>query len=178
MKRAKVKLTKLFEQLVALVENEMLDRLSVQRLVPHERVQSSRSSNNDMRTLVLALERLNVVLDRRSSVKHTSPQVGHELRESSVFVLDLVGEFSSVAEDDDRHLAVDGFDLLKRGEDEDGRLSHSRLGLAEDIHAEDRLGDTLLLNCRKQGDEKKKLVTEVRQGKVKHTQSLIKARES
>jgi len=35
---------------------------------------------------------------------------------------------------------------VQGGEDEDGRLAHARLGLAEDVHAEDGLRDALVLH--------------------------------
>lgn len=44
------------------------------------------------------------------------------------------------------HLSVDGLDLLQGGQHEDCRLAHSRLGLAQDIHAQDGLGNTLMLD--------------------------------
>ena len=44
------------------------------------------------------------------------------------------------------HLSIDGLDLLQSGQYEDRCLAHSRLGLAQDVHAQDGLGDTLVLN--------------------------------
>ena len=43
-------------------------------------------------------------------------------------------------------LAVDGLELVERREDEDGRLAHAALGLADDVHAEHGLGDALVLH--------------------------------
>ena len=37
------------------------------------------------------------------------------------------------------YLSVDGFDLLQGGEHKDGSLSHTRLGLAQDIHTKHSL---------------------------------------
>lgn len=158
MKGLEVELTELLEELVALIENEVLDGGSVESLVPDEGVESSRSSDDDVRALVLGLEDLDIVLDLGSSVEDRSSKVGHELGESSVLVLDLVGELSGVAENDDGDLSIDGLDLLKGGEDEDGGLSHSGLGLAEDVHSEDRLRNTLLLDCGSEGRGRRTLV--------------------
>ena len=47
------------------------------------------------------------------------------------------------------YLSVDRLDLLEGGEDEDGSLSHAGLGLAENVHAQDGLGDALVLNWKR-----------------------------
>ena len=47
---------------------------------------------------------------------------------------------------EDGDLAVDGLELVERREDEDGRLAHAALGLADDVHAEHGLGDALVLH--------------------------------
>ena len=49
---------------------------------------------------------------------------------------------------EDGDLAVDGLELMERREDEDGRLAHAALGLADDVHAQDGLGDALVLDLR------------------------------
>lgn len=50
----------------------------------------------------------------------------------------------------DQHGALAGnrLDLLKGGEDEDSRLSETRLGLADDVTSEKGLRNAILLNCR------------------------------
>lgn len=48
----------------------------------------------------------------------------------------------------DTHLAVDWLNLLQGGQHEDRRLAHPGLGLAQDVHAQDGLGDALMLHCR------------------------------
>jgi hypothetical protein len=138
--------TELLEQLVALVEDKVLDGRAVEGLVADEGVEPAGRADDNVRALVLGLERLDVGLDRGAAVENARPELGHELGEAGVLVLDLVGELAGVAEDDDGDLAVDGLDLLERGQDEDGRLAHARLGLAENVHTEDRLGDALLLH--------------------------------
>lgn len=45
------------------------------------------------------------------------------------------------------YLSVYGLDLLQRGQNKDCRLPHTRFSLAEDVHAQDGLGDTLVLHC-------------------------------
>ena len=46
-------------------------------------------------------------------------------------------------------LLVLGLEEVEGGEDEDGRLAHARLGLADDVHAQQRLRDALVLHCGK-----------------------------
>jgi len=38
--------------------------------------------------------------------------------------------------------------LLERGQNEDGSLAHTGLGLAEDVHAQNGLRNALVLNCK------------------------------
>ena len=71
---------------------------------------------------------------------------GEVLGEPLVLFADLEGQLAGVAHDDDRHLAVDRLQLLQRGQHEDGSLAHSRLCLAQDVHAEDSLRDALVLD--------------------------------
>ena len=74
------------------------------------------------------------------------------LGEPLVLLGNLEGELPGVAHDQDGDLAVDHLDLLERGQHEDGSLAHAGLGLAQDVHAQDSLGDALVLDW---GREKK-----------------------
>ena len=65
---------------------------------------------------------------------------------AGVFVLDLEGQFSSVTENEDGYFTIHWIQLLESGKDEDGGFPVARLGLAEYVHTEDSLGNTLLLN--------------------------------
>lgn len=44
------------------------------------------------------------------------------------------------------HLSVNRLNLLQSSQHKDGRLAHPRLGLAQDVHAQDGLGNTLMLD--------------------------------
>lgn len=44
------------------------------------------------------------------------------------------------------HLSADWLNLLQGGQHEDRRLAHPRLGLAQDVHAQDGLRNTLVLD--------------------------------
>ena len=101
-----------------------------------------------MRASVLVLQGLHISLDRSTAVEDTRLDVRHVLAEAVVLVANLVSQLTSVAHDNDGDLAVDGLNLLKRGENEDGGLSETRLGLANDITTKQGLGNASLLNCR------------------------------
>lgn len=98
----------------------MSDSSAVERFISNEGVQSTRSSDDDVRAGRLVLEQLLIDLDGRSTVEYSRSNVRHVFTESGVFVLDLVRELPGVTENDDGDLPIDGLDLLKRRRDEDG----------------------------------------------------------
>lgn len=124
----------------------MLHVFGVQYFVSGKGVQSTRCGDNDVGALVLVAEEFGVLCYRCAAVESADTNIGHVLGEASIFVFDLEGEFTSVAEDEDRDFSVDRFELLKRGQDEDGSFPMSRFRLAEYIHTEHRLRDTFLLH--------------------------------
>jgi len=85
------RLTECFQHLVAFVKNKVLDFASVQLLLPDQSHHSSWSSNDNVRTLLLASEQLLVGRDGSSTVEDTGSDVGHELGETGKLVSDLVG---------------------------------------------------------------------------------------
>lgn len=137
----------LVEHLVALVKDEHADATQTQVLVPDKRIKPTGSSNDDVRVSVLVLEKLGILHDGGSTVEDADLDLGHVLGETSVLVLDLEGQLASVAHDHDRALAGDRLDLLEGGEDEDGSLSETGLGLADDVSSKHGLGNADLLNC-------------------------------
>jgi len=140
---------KLFQHLVALVQHKVLDLVRLELLVADEGHHAAGGTDDDVRALVLGGELLGVGRDGGPTVEYVGPDVGHKLGETGEFVSDLVGEFSSVAKNDNSDFAVDRFDLLKAGKDKDGGLTHTRLGLTEDVGTEDSLRDTFLLDLRR-----------------------------
>ena len=139
--------TELLQHLVTLVQDEHLDLRTVKALVTGQSVHPSGSTDNDVRALGLVGQDLLVSLDRGTSVKDRSPDVGHVLGEPVELVLDLESQLSGVTQDDGRNLSVDGLELLEDGQDEDGGFTHTRLGLTENVLTQDGLGDTFLLDC-------------------------------
>jgi len=138
----------LIEHLVALIENKVLDVLELQGALLDESEDTARGTDQDVGAELLVAENVLVSLDGHTTVEHLRANLGKVLAEASVLVLDLEGKLTSVAEDNDSNLTGSGLDLLKRGEDKDSSLSHTRLGLAQNVHTKNRLGNTLLLNYR------------------------------
>ena len=93
-------LTDLIEHLVALIEDEALDVAKTELLVADQGVQTTGSSNNDVRVGLLAGEELDILLHRSTTVENSSLHIGHVLAEPGVFVLNLIGELTSVAHDE------------------------------------------------------------------------------
>lgn len=139
-------LTNLVQHLVTLIEDESLDVAEAKLLVSNQSVQTTRCGDDDVWVGLLVGQKLNVLLHWSTAVKDSGLDVRHVLAESGILVLDLVGELTGVAHDEDRGLAIDGLDLLQTGEHEDGSLSQSRFGLADDIGTENGLRDANLLD--------------------------------
>lgn len=68
------------------------------------------------------------------------------LGETVELVADLEGQLTHVGEHKDLHLAL-GHQLVEGGQHEHGGLAHARLCLAQHIHAQQSLGNALVLHC-------------------------------
>ena len=68
--------------------------------------------------------------------------------ETKELLANLVSQLAGVAEHEGVDLVVHGVELLEHCEDEDGGLTHTGLGLADDILTQDSLRNTLLLNYK------------------------------
>ena len=146
-------LTRLVQHLVALVKDEVLKVGQAEMPVTDKSVDTTGGTNNDVRVSLLVAEQLNVLLDGCSTVEDTDLDVGQELGETVVLVPDLVGQLTSVAHDQDRsdtrlRLLVH---LLQGSKDEDGCLSETGLGLAENVVTKNGLRNGNLLDCRARG---------------------------
>lgn len=142
-----MQLTDLVENLVALIEHEALDVAETQVLVAYQGVETTRSGDDDVRELLLVLELVDVVLDGSTTVEDGGLDIRQVLAETSVLVLDLVGQLTGVAHDDNRALAGDRLDLLKGSQDEDGSFTETRLGLTKNVGSKDSLRNAGLLDC-------------------------------
>ena len=142
--------TGLVKHLIALIKDEVLQIGKAEVPVADESVDTAGGTNNNVGVSVLVGKKLDVRLDGCSAVEDTDPDIGQELGETVVLVPDLVGQLTSVAHDQNRGDTRLGLlvHLLQGGEDEDGCLSETGLGLAENVVTEDGLRNGDLLDCR------------------------------
>lgn len=96
---------------------------------------------------LLVGENFFILLDVSTAVEDRSLDLRHVLAEPLVLVTDLEGQLAGVAHNQDRSFSSNRLDLLKRAKNEDGRLSETRLCLAENIGSEDCLRNADLLDC-------------------------------
>lgn len=132
------------EDTIALVQDKMLDSVQFQVLVTGKTKDTTGSSDDNVRAIVL--EDFLVLLDRNTSVKDGSLDGRQILAESLVLVGNLKGQFAGVANDQDADLCFLHVGLLQSSQGKDGSLSHSRLGLADNVTSQDGLWDGLVLD--------------------------------
>jgi hypothetical protein len=101
-----------------------------------------------MRMSVLIVENVDIFLHGDTAEEDRCFDIREILGEAVIFIVDLVRQLTSVAHDNYRSLAINRLDLLKCREHEDGSLSETRFGLADNIVSKDGLRDAELLNCR------------------------------
>lgn len=133
IQRHYTKLTNLVKHLVTLVENKSLDVAERKLLVADEGVKTTGSSDDDVGESVLVRQSLDILLDGSTTVEDGGLHIRKILAESSVFVLDLISQLTSVAHNQDGTLPRNRLQLVKGGKYEDSRLSKTGLGLAENI---------------------------------------------
>jgi len=136
----------LLQHAVALVQNEVLDAGQNQRLLPAQRQYPPGRPHDNVRLVVG--QNLPVVLDVDAAVEHRRLDRRQVLGEPFVLVGDLEGQLAGVAQHDDLDVVVVGgrVELVEGRQHEDGGLPHPRLGLADDVPAQHRLGDALVLD--------------------------------
>ena len=149
------------QHFVALVQDKVLDALEVEGLGADEAEDAARGADHDVRAVLL--QGLLVLVDGHTAEEDGDLQVLHVLGETLVLLRDLEGQLTGVAHGDDGRgadraenyarsalpaldLPIGDFELLESGQDENGRLTHTGLGLADNIHTSDGLGDALVLN--------------------------------
>jgi hypothetical protein len=91
-------LTDFLKHFVALIEDEDLEVREVKVTLLDEGKDTAWSTNNDVR-LFESLEKSDVLVDGNTTIDHLCSDVWKLGRETSEFLLDLIGEFSVVAED-------------------------------------------------------------------------------
>lgn len=139
--------TDLVQHLVTLVQNEGFDVAQGECLVPHESVEATRCSNDDVGVCLLVLQEFDVLNDWCSTVEDRGLHIWEVLAEARVLVLDLIRKLASMAHDENLALSLYGFELMQCCQDKDRGLTETRLGLAENIDVEHGGWNAYLLNC-------------------------------
>lgn len=134
------------QNLVTLVNDERLHVVQTDALLGNKSVQSTGSGHHNVWACVLVLQLFQVARNRDTTVEDVSLHVWHVLRETGIFVTDLVCQFSGVTDHQGGDLTGNRVQLLQRGQHENGSFTQTGLGLAQDIGTQNRLGDTDLLN--------------------------------
>mmetsp|Transcript_13392 Transcript_13392/g.34357 ORF Transcript_13392/g.34357 Transcript_13392/m.34357 type:complete len:374 (-) Transcript_13392:267-1388(-) len=132
------------QHLVALVQHKVAHRGQVKKLLVAQRQHAPGRAHHNVRRVLL--QHLLVLLDRQAP-----EEIGHldALKvpaKALKLVADLERQLTGVAQHDGRHLALLRLQLLQHGQHEDCSLTHTRLGLANDVHAQDGLWDALMLD--------------------------------
>lgn len=91
-------------------------------------------------------QKLNVFVDGLSSIDDLSPYLWKVHRESCELLLDLICQFSSMAENEGRYWLRVLRQLMEDGEDKYSGLAHTRFGLAEHIDTNHCIWDAFLLD--------------------------------
>merc|ERR1711957_159456 len=134
----------LINALITLVKNELSQFIELQILVLHESLDAARSSNQDVRAIVL--QHLHVLRNRRASVDDARLYSFEVLGKSIKLKLYLVCQLARVADYQAFHSFLGGIDLLQGCEHEHCSLAHTRLSLADNVRAQDGLRDTFMLD--------------------------------
>lgn len=151
-----IQLTQLFQHLITLIKDEVLQVLEIEFLVANQRQDASWCADNDVRCR--RLQRLLVLLDRHAAKEHGNLDAGHILAETLVLLADLESELTRVTHDEHVGLIVSRLELLECGENEYCCFAHTAFRLAEDVHTQDGLWNAFVLNCttKLQGKQKRK----------------------
>lgn len=95
-------LTQLLQHFITLIKHKVFDVLQAEALVVDEGQGTSRSSDDNVRTVLL--QDFLVLLDGQATKEHGHLDTGHVLGEALILFADLEGQLSSVAHYKNRHL--------------------------------------------------------------------------
>jgi len=136
--------TKTFQTTVTLVQNKVLEVLQVQVAVLNELLETTGGSDNNLWGI---LQGFLVLGDGNTTKELANPNVLHVSLETLKLDEDLMGQLAGVANHQCQYTRVCVvFQLFENRDDKDGCFSHSTLGLAQHISAQNCLGDALVLH--------------------------------
>jgi hypothetical protein len=119
------------EHLVRLVQDEHLHRVGLEEAALDHIMDTTRSTNDDLRAV---LESLHVLADAGAADARVALDV-HEVSDGDDHLLDLLGQLTGRGKDEGLALLDGGIDLLENRDGEGGGLAGSGLGLRDDIVA-------------------------------------------
>jgi len=135
---------------IELINDEELDVADVHLLLLDEGAKTAGGTDDDGGAVLL--EGADVLVLRDTTEEDGGGAVREVLVEALEFAFDLVSKFAGVDDDDglDGGLftSLRGGDLFEESEDEDGGLTHTSLGLGEDVTTEHSLRENLVLDFR------------------------------
>jgi len=138
----------LFQHLVAFIQDEIPQIVQFQISLLNQIEDSARSSNDNLRWF--GFEDFLLISNGFSSIEDLGLDL-QEFAQSDEFFVDLVGEFSGVAQDQSRNRVWFLLELLQNGNHKDGRFAHPRLGLTQHIIAQNGVRNTFILDCWEEG---------------------------
>lgn len=138
------------KELIALIKNKELDVLQAQGSLVRKGGNAARSTDNDVRGVGLQEFPLRGNVQASDDHLDADSRGSEVLLEALKLLLDLNRQFTGVSHDDSASLSINRLDLMQDRQDEDGSLTHTRLGLADNILAVYGGGDGLLLDCTRQ----------------------------
>mmetsp|Transcript_24460 Transcript_24460/g.43850 ORF Transcript_24460/g.43850 Transcript_24460/m.43850 type:complete len:202 (-) Transcript_24460:944-1549(-) len=134
---------------ITLIQNKVLNMIQLECLLPRQSQNTSRGAHHNVRTIIL--NHIPVGLDGNPTIEYRSLHFRQILGEPLVLVRNLEGQFTSVTENQHTDLILPrreciGIQLVESCQHKNSRLTHTTLGLADDIHTEDSLGDAFMLD--------------------------------
>jgi hypothetical protein len=121
---------------ITLIHDETLEVRNIEILLLDQLLDTARGTDDNVRHL--SLEKVLVLLDGDTAEEDLDLDLGKILGETDVLLADLISELTGVAKNKGINLVL-GFELLERSNDEDSRLTSTRLGLADDIMGVDSI---------------------------------------
>mmetsp|Transcript_19066 Transcript_19066/g.37424 ORF Transcript_19066/g.37424 Transcript_19066/m.37424 type:complete len:219 (-) Transcript_19066:95-751(-) len=135
----------LLENLIALINDKVLDVGKIHNLVLDGELEHA-AGGTDNNVGAVLLEDLAVLSGGDTTEEHGGLDILEELAEALVLVVNLKGKLTGVAEHNHRDLVLDGLKLVESGQNKDGGLTHTRLGLADHILTKHGLGNAAVLH--------------------------------
>jgi len=140
-----------FQNTITFVQNEVLDVVQLERLLPGEAQDTAGRAHHNVRTIIL--DNISVRLDGDTTVEDSSLHLGKVLGEPLILMSNLEGELSCMTQDQDTDLILSRregirIQLMKGCQYKHCCFSHTALSLTYDVHAKYSLRNAFVLYFR------------------------------